>query len=231
MAETIIKFANQVLKLCPQTEADISVMREIFKAREYRVAEEIIRSATEPIVDVGAHVGFFSLYARAFNSKVKIFAIEPEPQNLILMEKHFQNNSVKNIKIITGALAGESGQRNLVVAEDSHNHYLLGGNNFEAKKKISVETFSLADFCAKNKIKKISLLKMDIEGGEFEVIKSLSPADFLLFRNVILEYHNGNGRDYRALELILREHGFGVQIFPSKFDKTMGFIFARNKRA
>jgi hypothetical protein len=29
---------------------------------------------------------------------------------------------------------------------------------------------------------------------------------------------------------MLREHGFSVQVFPSRFDKKLGFIFALNKR-
>lgn len=71
---------------------------------------------------------------------------------------------------------------------------------------------------------------MDIEGGEFEVIESLQPKHFSLFQNIILEYHNSSERHYRTLETKLRENGFSVQIFPSHFDKTMGFIFAANKR-
>jgi hypothetical protein len=45
-----------------------------------------------------------------------------------------------------------------------------------------------------------------------------------------MEYHNYSGLNYKSIEIQLRENGFGVQIFPSKFDKKMGFIFAKNKR-
>ena len=45
---------------------------------------------------------------------------------------------------------------------------------------------------------------------------------------MILEYHKGN--EYKVLAEKLRENGFGVQVFPSHFDKTMGFIWANNKR-
>ncbi len=219
-----IKFNNIEIKLNLRDDADISVMREVFKLREYKSAEEIICAAADPILDVGAHAGFFTLYCRALNNKVKIFALEPEQNNLSALADHVKLNKLSNIKIISGALANSTGKRELFVAPDNHNHFLSSKGN------VLVDCWSLADLCAVNKIKVLSLLKLDIEGGEFEIFESMTAAEFLLFKSVILEYHNYNGRDCAELENYLRENGFGVQIFPSKFDKHMGFIFAQNKR-
>ena len=95
--------------------------------------------------------------------------------------------------------------------------------------RIKIKAFSFADFCKENKIKKISLLKFDIEGGEYEVFEGMSEKDLSVVNYVILEYHMGREKS-REIEEKLRENGFGVQVFPSKYDKTMGFIFAHNKR-
>lgn len=226
MLETI-KFNNQSVRLELSSEADISVMREIFKLREYRGSEEIITSAVDPILDVGAHVGFFTVYARLLNPKVKIFALEPENNNLKNLENHLKINKIKDVKVITGALAGTTGTRYLKISEDSHNHYLLDKSDKIGKK---VFTWNLSDFCKENKITRISLIKMDIEGGEYEIFRNLEAPDFLFFKSIILEYHNGVNGTVKDLEKTLREHGFGVSVFPSHFDKTMGFIFATNKR-
>jgi hypothetical protein len=94
----------------------------------------------------------------------------------------------------------------------------------------SVQIHSLRDFLDNEKIKIVSLLKMDIEGGEYGVFSACMPADFARIKTVIMEYHNYSGSHYKEIETQLRENGFGVQIFPSKFDKKMGFIFAKNKR-
>ncbi len=249
-------------------EVDQSVFNEIFKLKEYRAANEVIKSAKDAIVDVGAHAGFFSMYCRALNEKVKIFAVEPEPKNLKLLKQNLDENKILGVKVIAGALAGETGERQLILSADSHNHRLgeadavSSGSMFaeyadaddkDAEKTITVQAFSLADFCRKNKIKKISLLKMDIEGGEYELFDGMSADDFSMVNFIILEYHNGygtRGKDARdlsrenghytsqtkeggkqkELEEKLRANGFGVQVFPSNFDKTMGFIFANNKR-
>lgn len=223
----IFKFGEKTLRVFIRDEADQSVFNEIFRLGEYRAAEEAVRGATDPIIDVGAHAGFFTLYCESLNPKAKIFAVEPEPENFLALKKHLKENKITNVKAIQAALAGQSGQRSLLISPDSHNHRLaeIGDNDGQ---KIEVIAYSFADFIKNNKIEKISLLKMDIEGGEFEIVKSLSARDLSVVKFLILEYHSKER--YRELEQKLRENGFGAQVFPSKFDKTMGFIFAKNKR-
>ncbi len=235
MNKTSFSIGNNTWQVNLRDEVDESVFNEIFKIKEYRVADEVIKNAKYPIVDVGAHAGFFSMYARALNEKVKILAIEPEPNNLEVFKKHLKINKISGVEVLSGALARESGARHLLVAEDSHNHALAEQefnvilNDAKDSSRIKIKAFSFADFCKKNKIKKISLIKFDIEGGEYEVFEGMSEKDLSVVNYVILEYHNGREKS-RDIEEKLRISGFAVQIFPSKFDKTMGFIFAHNKR-
>jgi FkbM family methyltransferase len=209
-------------------EADASVFNEIFKHREYRIADEVIKDAKYPIVDVGAHAGFFTLHARALNKKVKIIAIEPEPENLKTLSRHIKENKILGVTVIDAALALNSGPRKLIVSPDSHNHRVA--LEFEDDPHaINIQTLSFGDFLKQNKIKEVSLLKMDIEGGEYEVFDGMSEADLSVVNYIILEYHMGREKS-KEIEERIRTEGFGVQVFPSKFDKTMGFIYAANKR-
>jgi len=231
MNKKIVKFNNQKIEVFSRNDVDESVINEIFKYQEYRAAEEIIKKATEPIIDVGAHAGFFSIYCRLLNSSAKIYALEPEPNNAEQMAKNLRENKIKNIKIIQAALAGESGKRELVITPDNHNHrLLLSGEMVLGGDTIFVKTHSLSDFCSEFKIRKISLLKMDIEGGEYEIIRSLKGKDWLVVQSLMMEYHNNFEVNYKELESILRQNGFSVQIFPSSFDRNLGFILGRNKK-
>jgi FkbM family methyltransferase len=208
-------------------EADLSVFNEIFKLHEYRIADEVIQTAKHPILDIGAHAGFFTLHARSLNKTIPIFAVEPEPKNIKTVHKHLKENNITGVTVIEAALAVSSGSRTLSVTSDSHNHHLAEFTD-EAS-AIIVKTFSFADLLEEYKFKKVSLLKMDIEGGEYEVFDSIFEAELAVVNYIILEYHNGREKS-KEIEAKLRENGFSVQIFPSKFDKTMGFIFAHNKR-
>jgi FkbM family methyltransferase len=209
-------------------EADESVSAEIFKLREYKMAEATISTTTLPILDVGAHAGFFSLYARALNSSVSIIALEPEPHNLQVLAENLKNNKASNITVVKGALAKAKGERELMRSRDSHNHKLKTSD--AEKGSIIVQAYSLKDLSSKYFPQGIGLIKMDIEGGEYEVFSSLDDQDFADIKAVVMEYHDLPKHKHQEIEQTLREHGFGVQIFPSKFDKTMGFLWAVNKR-
>jgi FkbM family methyltransferase len=223
MEEIDISASGKNYKVSVRNEADKSVVAEIFKLREYRRAEEVITSARYPILDMGAHIGLFSLYCRALNPKIKILAIEPDPSNLKILRKNLSLNKIANIDIIEAAVAGETGKGDLALDTDGLNNRIV----YEKKKtgSIKVNTLSLSDLL--KKFKRVSLIKMDVEGAEEEILDSLASEDWSRVESFMLEYHNKNRR---GIEETLRTNGFGVQVFPSKFDKTMGFIFASNKR-
>lgn len=213
-------------------DADESVVAEIFKWREYKAVEKIIANLAFPVLDVGAHIGVFSLYVRALNPSVKIFALEPEENNFDLLRKNITKNDLHDIKLCRMALAGETGKRNLMIAPDSINHRLANENdditpNTQAE---MVAAISLSDFMHENNFDSVGLLKLDIESGEYEIFEKLSAGDFGKIQNIVLEYHDYFGRSHKEIENILRIQGFGVQIFPSRFEKDLGFILARNKR-
>lgn len=218
---------QQSITVIIRDDADESVAAEIFKLREYRMADETISKLSLPILDVGAHAGFFTLYARTLNSTVPIIALEPEPQNFKALEKNLEINTVSNVTIIKGALAKESAKRELALSEDNHNHKLK--TSIKETKIITVNGFDF-NYFKKLAPQGIGLVKMDIEGGEYEIFENLNSADFAQIGAIIMEYHDLSNHNHKEVEQILRENGFGVQTFPSKFDKTMGFFWATNKR-
>ncbi len=228
MEKITYKINNQEINLQLRDDADKSVAAEIFKLREYKMAEAVISSATLPILDVGAHAGFFSLYARALNTIVPIIALEPEPHNLQALAENIKNNKIENITVIKGALAKERGERELMRSSDNHNHKLKTVDG--EKGNITVQAYSLKNLSAKYFPQGIGLIKMDIEGGEYEVFANLDDEDFSKTKAIVMEYHDLPKHKHQEIEVKVREHGFGIQIFPSKFDKTMGFLWATNKR-
>jgi FkbM family methyltransferase len=221
------KFQNNKFQVNLRDQADASVLAEIFQIREYRSVENIIKTATFPIIDAGAQAGFFSLYCRALNAKIRIYAIEPENQNTIQLVKHLRQNHIQNVKIFQQALAGKTGQAEFYVSEDTHDHSLIESKKF--KEKISVPATSLSDFLKNNKLIRVSLLKMDIEGAEYEVLENFDKEDWRKLENILLEYHDLPAKNHQQLAELIRRNGFSLEIFPSHYDKKLGYMLARNK--
>lgn len=221
-----LKLKNKTWKLKVRDEADLSVVGEIFKLGEYRAAEPLLTATTNIIVDVGAHIGIFTLYARALNSKAEILAMEPDPQNRLLLQENLLLNDLTAIQVLPQALASEAGERALIVADEHINHRLrLKSENTSLRvKTVPVEALGLADLP-----EKIDVIKLDIEGGEFEILEKTAPEFLKRPKTWILEYHDSPGKRHNKLEEKFKILGYGVQIFPSKFEKKMGFILATRK--
>jgi len=224
MKLTNLHFNNQDFQIYTRSQADKSIIKEIFELREYKEVEVIIKSAKDPIVDAGTQAGFFVLYCRALNQEVKILAIEPDEDNLELLNNHIEINNLKKIEVMPAALAGKSGLRDFFISTDSHNHGLFKVLVPKINKNSRVKTYSLDDLLKEQGIEDVSLLKLDVEGAEFEVLENFSHWEKI--KNIAMEYHDFGDFKHQELEKILSANGFKVKTRSSKFDKNLGFIFA-----
>ncbi len=224
-----VKIGGTQLTIELRDDIDQSVANEIFSFHEYRAAEPLIQAATDPVADIGAHAGFFTLLARGLNPSVPIIVIEPAKENLHQLKRNLAFNKVAGVTILDGAAVGEKRGQKLIITKDSHNHYLSDAPQKRDEAR-AVPLFTLADIRSKLGVDRLSVVKCDIEGGEYDIILQTPDEELQKAGAFILEYHAERKQKERALAERLRELGFGVQTFPSKFDKTMGFLFAVNKR-
>lgn len=233
-----ITINGKQLQIPLNNEGDLSVFREVFLDRDYNLLKDLITNATLPILDIGAHIGLFSLYVSALNATVPIYAYEPDEANFRALKENLRLNHVQNVFAKNVAIAGESGTRELHISADSHNHSLFpGATESDSAGPIpgaikKVPTTSLKDIftthSSKFAIPGYSLIKMDCEGAEFEIIASISADQLSLAHAYYLEYHEYQP-DFSAQNLaqVFRKAGFKTSITPSRYDSRMGFIFAK----
>jgi FkbM family methyltransferase len=116
--------------------------------------------------DLGANIGYVSLLlARAVGPTGKVFAFEALPANQERLTDNLNLNSIKNIKLISKAVADKSGTIAFMVHSSSGMGKIFESDG-EHLNKISVEAVSIDDFVFQNNNPGPQLIKMDIEGGE-----------------------------------------------------------------
>lgn len=163
---------------------DQSFERDIFLpgTPEYRLKPDHI------IVDIGAHIGCFSLLSASKAINGKIYSFEPAAQTFELLERNVQSNNLSNIKIFQLAIAAESGNATLY-------HDTVTGNwGHSIVKPISGETeqvncITLKNFIEGEKPEHIDFIKFNCEGAEFSIITSTPPEILRKIKCMLILYH------------------------------------------
>ena len=86
MQKEVTVFGHKVL-LSMRNEGDDAIANELFLDHQYRYCDDVIKEATQAVIDIGGHLGFFSLYASLLNPKVAIYSFEPHVGNFELLKK------------------------------------------------------------------------------------------------------------------------------------------------
>lgn len=186
--QTLLRLYGKELGLTLRPEKnDPFIFKEVFIDNCYQVAPSI---AGQTVIDVGAHIGTFSLLALKRGAK-KVIAIEPDPDSFMILTKHLTNFS--NIVFYNKALwKNNTDELNLCSpSENLPTHFRALEEN--AKKTYRVcrkaKPITLAQIIAEQQLEKIDLLKIDIEGGEKEVFSSLPPELFAKIDCIVGEWH------------------------------------------
>jgi FkbM family methyltransferase len=198
----------------PGTMAVVFVRREYGPMKEFRT-----------IVDIGAHLGTFAVYAAACCPAARIFCYEPEERNFDLLSHNISLNELEErVSVHQCAVASTEGPRELAVADSLSNSFHLAP---EKASHQEVDCTTLKAIFAEHRLESIDLLKMNCEGAEYEIIESCSDTELQRISNIRLEYHNlrADGRNGHSLMRFLQSKGYRIERFTS-YLKTSGFIWA-----
>jgi FkbM family methyltransferase len=125
------------------------------------------------IFDVGANVGIYSLLGAAANSQASLHAFEPTPELFDSFLANIQRNGLRNIIPNLAAVGETDGQGFLHVCKGSDGSN--EGMNFVTAANLQgtdslTPLISIQTYCQRNKINRIDLMKIDIEGGEYDAL-------------------------------------------------------------
>jgi FkbM family methyltransferase len=152
-----------------ESAAMIRRMLNIYEYWHMKKFKEVIKEGMV-IVDVGANKGDYSLLAaKLMNDKGKVLCFEPFPENVKIIKKSIKANGYSSIRVFNIALFDKNKNIELFVGDKSgwHSIYYKGSSG----KKIRVKAMKLDDILKNNKIGRIDVMKIDVEGAEFNVLK------------------------------------------------------------
>ncbi len=138
---------------------------------------------TDSIVfDVGGYKGeFASEILCKYNANVYIF--EPVRDFFLVIKNKFLKN--EKVMSFNFGLAGKDQEMQISISDNSSSVYLKG------EKKETIQLKSIVDFIKRNNINQIDLIKINIEGGEYELLESLIENGCItVFKNIQVQFHD-----------------------------------------
>lgn len=165
---------------------EVRVFWNVFVRKSY-----VLPPLCTTILDCGANVGIFSVWAAAQNPQARIIALEPFPETFVALEANIRRNLlVDRVQCIRLGLAAQSGDLLMQTEGESPNRKMVLDERPEANAgTVSVPCTTLAECLARFNIDTLDMLKMDIEGSEWPVLLSTSPVVLRRIRYIQLEYH------------------------------------------
>lgn len=133
-------------------------------------------------LDIGGHIGTFAI---DIADKVKeVYCYEPDKDNFKLLKKNVEENHLKNVFIFNEAVVGnEDKKRDFFVGVNSGAGSLMKAGIKWGGEIQKVKCENINTILKKHKINRV---KIDCEGGEYEIIKAM---DLSKIDEIIFEYH------------------------------------------
>lgn len=141
---------------------------EYYEPLTRALLEALVRPG-DTFLDVGAHIGFYSLTLGLAVGSTRIIAFEPNPKNLRILQANVAANGLTNIVCEPLAISDCDGAATLYLTESDMSASLMKGFQAEDTQQIGsleVQTTSLDSYLAKRRIEGALILKVDIEGHE-----------------------------------------------------------------
>ncbi len=166
------------------------------------------------LVDLGANIGAFSVYAATVSRNTRVYAYEPMFEAYQVMQENVRLNALSGvITCFNYAVAGTRARRELfVTGTDFFFPTLVAPAKPQEAIRQLVPCTTLAEIIDVNELAQVDLLKMDVEGSEYDILYQTPSGYFARIQEIRMEYHNLDQKqqNVRGLKQFLVSQGYTI---------------------
>ncbi len=141
-----------------------------YEPNEFYALDKILKQGMT-FIDAGANIGLYTLFAsKKVGEQGIVVAIEPSSREFQRLKINVEMNALSNVRLVQVAVSHCPRQARLLVAAEEHSgHNTLGNFGYESVVQESeewVRVERLDDIAKQERLDRIDVIKMDIEGAE-----------------------------------------------------------------
>lgn len=161
------------MKVCPSEHIQQQLFWYGYYEKEAVLTWETLIGKDHTVIDIGANAGYYTLIA-APRAK-QVIAFEPSHEIRAQLEGNVRRNGFENVRIESFALSNVTRQADLFLsrADNTGMSSLQPPENFPGKKE-SVSVITLDEWIATQPISSLTLVKIDVEGAEWNVLSGMT---------------------------------------------------------
>jgi len=181
------------------------------------------------VIDIGAGIGDFSIFAAHNRPDAVVYAYEPFPESHRLLIENLSLNGIENVHPFQQAVWSCEDQLSLDVSagEPLQIASQTTAGMHEDDGLIKVGAISLEQVVDTHHLEQVDLLKLDCEGAEYEILFCTPASVFLRIDHIIMEYHDlDDERNHRKMISFLQEMGFSVNANANFVHENIGYLYA-----
>ncbi len=163
------------------------------------------------------------------NTRTRIIAaFEPFDESFRLLEENIRLNGIGNVKAFPLAVGAQTGPMLLQTATGvAVQHSTASTDAPDPASALRVEGITLAEAFRKAGLSYCDLLKVDCEGGEYDIFLHAPDETLRRIRRISMEYHDGcTPHSHSELADFLEQHGFSVTLRANPVHRHLGFLTA-----
>ena len=206
---------------------DAQIFRECYVENEYEIAQ---LKADDVVIDLGTHIGSFSLLAYEKGS-MKIYTYEATEDNYLLAKENLKNTNVELFNLAVWRSDQEPTEldfdKNIVDFNTGMGRIIT--NNSQDVDTIKVNSIQLDTIL--NNFLDVKLLKIDVEGAEYPILYTSCHLEKI--QQICGEFHeyednqiNGYNFDRTGLKRFFFDKGFDTQFKEASWSNKCGFFKA-----
>ncbi len=201
---------------------EVDILSEIFYARCYSDYFPFYEKVN--IIDIGAHKGYFSIFASKNTSpESKIIAIEPFENNINILRENLKDNNIKNVEVLQAGIYSESTEKDLYIAKSENNSIFEEYNQYLNSKvidSVKVNLISIKELLEKYNFEIVDFMKIDCEGAEYHSLFQSDQVTLNKIKVLSIEFHDLKNEKFTGNKLVTFLENKGFKIAKFYYDKT-----------